>query len=77
MAKSRSKKKKKKTKVVPTKTKVIAFKVTPDQYTMIIKRAERRGLLVGPWMRGVALRAAKAPSQGHFIRIYEPDGATS
>ena len=79
MAKSRAKKKvaSAQTKVIPTKTKVIAFKVTPDQYMMIVKRAERRGLLVGPWMRGVALRAAKAPTSGNFIRIYEPDGATS
>jgi len=45
---------------------------------MIVKRAERRGLLVGPWMRGIALRAAKAPKTGgNYIRIYEPDGATS
>ena len=72
MAKSKAK-----TKAVLTKTKVVAFKVTPDQYAAIVKRAERRGMLVGPWMRGVALQAAKAPTNGHFIRIYEPDGATS
>ncbi len=79
MAKSRAKKKAAtaETAVVPVKTKVIAFKVTPEQHAMIVKRAERRGLLVGPWMRGVALRAAKAPTNGNFIRIYEPDGATS
>jgi len=72
MAKSQAK-----TKAVPTKTKIAAFKVTPEQYAMIEKRAERRGVLVGPWMRAVVLQAAKAPTNGHFIRIYEPDGTTS
>ncbi len=72
MAKSQAK-----TKVVPAKTKIAAFKVTPEQYATIEKRAERRGMLVGPWMRAIVLQAAQAPSNKHFIRIHEPDGATS
>ncbi|KKM80150.1 hypothetical protein LCGC14_1342770 [marine sediment metagenome] len=75
MAKSRAKKKG--TRVIPTKTETISFKVTPDQYAMVVKRAEGRGLLLGQWTRGVALRAAEAPINGNYIRIYEPDGATS
>lgn len=73
MPKSRAK-----TKGVPAKkTKIAAFKVTPDQFAMIEERAEERGMLVGPWMRSIVLQAAKAPRQGSFIRINEPDGAMS
>ena len=79
MAKSRAKKKvaPAETTVVPTKTKIAAFKITPEQYTMIEERAARRGMRVGPWMRGVVLQAANAPTNGRFIRVYEPSGATS
>jgi hypothetical protein len=72
MAKSQAK-----TKAVHAKTRPVAFKVTPEQYEMIEERARQRGMLVGPWMRAVVLQAANAPSNGRFIRIYEPNGATS
>lgn len=74
MTKSRAKKKG--TRVIPTKSETISFKVTPDQYAMVVKRAEGRGLLLGQWTRGVTLRAAEAQPRGNFIRISEPDGAT-
>ena len=71
MAKSQAK-----TKAVPAKTKIAAFKVTPDQYAVIAKRAVRRGMLVGPWMREIVLQAARAPINDPIIHIREPDGAT-
>ena len=76
MAKSKTKTKAK-TKVVPAKTRTAAFKITPAQHAMITERAARRGMRVGPWMRQVVLQAADAPTNGQFIRIYEPKGATS
>lgn len=72
MAKSQAK-----TKAVPAKTRIAAFKVTPDQYTMIAERAEERGLPVGTWMRAIVLQAATAPKNGRFLRINEPSGATT
>ena len=66
-----------KPKAVPAKTRSISFKVTPEQYALIEARAEHRGMLVGPWLRSIVLQAATAPSNKHFIRIQEPNGATT
>jgi len=64
-------------KAFQVKTRMVAFKLTPDQYSAIEKRAEERGMRMGPWMRLIVLQVAAAPKNGHFVKIREPNGATT
>jgi len=58
------------------KTKVASFKLTPEQYKLIDQRAERCGVTMSAWMRGILLQAvSRQPSEG-YLRIREPDGST-
>lgn len=60
------------------KTKVAAFKLSVEQYTLIEQRAERCGVRMGAWMRSVVLQAASRPrprGEG-YLRIREPNGVT-
>lgn len=66
-----------KTKAIPAKKRIAAFRVTDEQYAAIEERAEQRGLPAGTWMRLIVLQATKAPRHGRFLRIHEPDGATT
>jgi hypothetical protein len=59
----------------PVKTRMAAFKLTPEQYESIEGRAKARGMYMGTWMRSIVLQAAAAPRNGRYIRIHEPDGA--
>jgi hypothetical protein len=63
-------------KSVQGKTKVAFVRFTPEQYRIIEERAGRRQLRVGAWMREILLQAAKRP-EGQYLRIQEPNGATS
>lgn len=65
-----------KKKAVSTKTKVAAFKVTPEQYETIEERAAQSGMHTAAWMRTIVLQAATTPRTGRIIKINEPDGAT-
>jgi uncharacterized protein (DUF1778 family) len=63
-------------KPVPTKQKLVAFKVTLEQYKAIEQRAERRGVRVSTWMRSILVQAASQVSEDGYIRkLREPDGA--
>jgi hypothetical protein len=63
-------------KPVPTKQKLVAFKVTLEQYRTIELRAERRGVRVSTWMRSILVQAASQVSDDGYIRkLREPDGA--
>jgi hypothetical protein len=66
-----------KTKAIPAKTRIAAFKLTPEQYATVEARAEERGMRVGTWMRSIVLQAASAPRNGRYIRLHEPNGAIS
>lgn len=64
-------------KAVSVKTKTLAFKVSPEQYAAIEERAASSGLFTGTWIRAIVLQAAMTPKNGRFIKINEPDGATT
>ena len=70
-------KKQAKTKAIASKTRPVAFKVTPEQYALISERAEQRGVKLGYWIRSIVMQAANSPKNGRHIRIYEPNGTTS
>lgn len=65
------------TRQVQTKSKKAEVKLTPDQYEMIVKRAERCGIRLTTWMRSILMQAAasRAANDG-YIRIREPDRTT-
>ena len=69
MAKSQAK-----TRAIPAKTRIAAFKLTPEQYATVEERAEARGMRVGTWIRSIVLQAATAPRNGRYLRIHEPNG---
>ena len=59
------------------KNHVLTVKVTPEQYKAITRRASERGVSTGAWMRSILTQAAsRQPSEG-YLRIREPDGATT
>lgn len=64
---------------VKVRTRQVIFKVTPEQYQRILQRAEQCGVRPTQWMRSILLQAAnrtRLTSDG-FLRIKEPDGATT
>jgi hypothetical protein len=58
------------------RTKVAAFKITPEQYRVIEQRAERCGVRVSAWMRSIVLQAASRPAKEGHIRVQEPNRIT-
>lgn len=65
------------TRQIQVKSKKLEIKVTPDQYEILVKRAERCGIRLTTWVRTVMMQAAtgRAANDG-FIRIREPDRTT-
>jgi len=62
---------------IPVKTKIASVKLTPEQYKAIEQRAERCGVRLSVWMRSILLQAASRNSSEGYLRIREPDGATT
>lgn len=61
-------------------TEVATIKMTPEQRRIIAQRAKICGVRVSVWMRSVLLQAAKSASrepEDGYLRIREPDGATT
>lgn len=63
-------------KKLPSKTRGILIKLTPEQYKMVEQRAERCGVRVGPLVRTVVLQIAKRTGAPGIAQVREPDGAT-
>jgi uncharacterized protein (DUF1778 family) len=62
---------------VQVKDKTITLKVTADQARAIEQCAKRCGVRKSTWIRSIVLQAAsRQPSEG-YLRIREPDGATT
>jgi hypothetical protein len=59
------------------KTKAAGFKITPEQYQMLEQRAEHCGVRLSAWMRSILLQAASQKPRKGYLRIREPDGATT
>ena len=64
-------------KTLPKKTRRAQVMFTSEQYQLIVKRAERRGLPVSVWMRQILLQAVNRPEGQIYLRVQEPNGATS
>jgi hypothetical protein len=58
---------------LPTKTKAVGFKVTPQQHQALEQRATRCGVPLGFWIRSILLQAIAQPV-GKHLKIREPDG---
>lgn len=63
------------TKTPLVKSKIAAFKITPEQHRMIEQRAEKCGVKAGTWMRVIVLQAVGSRANDGFLRIREPDGS--
>lgn len=61
---------------LPSKTRGVLIKLTPEQYKMVEQRAERCGVRVGPWVRAVLLQVAKRTGAPGMAQVREPDGTT-
>jgi len=55
----------------------ITIKLTADQLRLIDNRAKKCGVRVSAWMRNILLQAASRQSSEGYLRIKEPDGATT
>jgi hypothetical protein len=62
---------------IPLKTRTVGFKLTAEQYRDLEQRAAHSGLRLGTWMRSILLQAASQKSRKGYLRIREPDGATT
>jgi hypothetical protein len=63
---------------IANKTKLVAFKITPEQYHLIEQRAEKCGVRVSVWMRTIVSQAAiSRPGKDGDLIVREPNGATS
>jgi hypothetical protein len=62
---------------VPVKTKTVGFKLTVDQHKELERRAAHSGVRLGTWMRSILLQAASQKPRKGYLRIREPDGATT
>jgi hypothetical protein len=63
---------------IANKTKLVAFKLTPEQYRLIEKRAERAGVRVSAWLRSIVLQAANSrPGEDASLTVREPNGVTT
>lgn len=59
------------------KTKTAGFKLTPEQFQALEQRAARCGVRPSVWMRSILLQAASQKPLKGYLRIREPDGATT
>ncbi len=65
---------------VHPKTELVTVRLTPKQREMIDARAKRCGLPTSVWLRSIALQCAakeSRPSERGYLRIEEPNGATT
>jgi predicted DNA binding CopG/RHH family protein len=62
---------------LPVKTVAMGFKVSHEQYRAIEQRAASNGMRLSAWMRSILLQAASQKPRKGYLRIREPDGATS
>jgi hypothetical protein len=62
---------------VSLKTKQTAIKFAPEQYRDIEQRAKQRGMRVSVWMRSILTQAATQKPHKGYLRIRDPDGATT
>lgn len=60
-----------------SKIKQAFFRVTPEQLKSIEERAQRQGMATGVWMRSVVLQAVGQRANRGYLRIREPDSATT
>lgn len=61
----------------PVKTVVFSLKLTPDQLRLFEERSGRCKMSVSAWMRTILGQAATRPANNGYIRVREPDGATT
>jgi uncharacterized protein (DUF1778 family) len=61
----------------PHKTKAMGIKVTPEQYQVLEQRAAHSGMHLSTWMRSILLQVASQKPRKGYLRIREPDGATT
>ena len=64
-------------KAAPVKSKIVVFKVTPDQYSMIEQRAQKCGVRLSVWIRSLLLQAVDRPAKKGYLRVREPNGTNS
>lgn len=62
---------------IQAKTKMVSFKLTPEQRAAVERRAKKCGVPLSVWMRSILLQAASRQSSEGYLRIREPDGATT
>jgi hypothetical protein len=63
---------------IANKTKLVAFKLTPEQYRLVEQRAEKCGVRVSAWMRSIVLQTAVSrPGKDGNLTVREPNGATT
>lgn len=61
----------------PSKNERVTLRLTAEQYRLIEQRARKCGVRLPVWMRSVLLQAAKREASEGYVRIKEPDGATT
>jgi len=62
---------------VPSKSKMLTFKLTPEQHKIIDNRAKQCGVRTSVWIRSILLQAASRQASEGYLRIKEPDGVTT
>lgn len=62
---------------ISVKTKTVSIKLTPEQHRLIEVRAKKCGVRVAVWMRMILAQAASRQADQGYLRIREPDGATT
>jgi len=62
---------------IPNKTRALTIKLTPDQYESVERRAGRCGVKMAIWARSIVLQAATRQGEQGYVRIKEPNGATT
>jgi hypothetical protein len=62
---------------ISLKTRQTAIKFTPEQYRLLELRAARSGTRVSVWMRSILVQAATLKPHKGYLRIRDPDGATT
>lgn len=55
----------------------ITVKVSAEQLRLIDQRAKKCGVRMSVWMREILLQAATRQASVGYLRIKEPDGATT
>ena len=62
---------------IQTKSKVVTIKMTPEQYELVDRCAQRCRVNTSAWMRSILLQAASKRASEGYLRIREPNGVTS